>query len=159
LIPIFLFEKGLLSQPTFYMSEYIEEHRDEYVDRLNDLGHSKNSWRNWTEFFLNALTAQAQQNATTADAILSLYERLKERFMTTTRSRYAVPLLDAAFQLQYFQASQLEWKGDAPSKPTLMSMLRALERNKIIMVYRGSSGRRSSIWWLPELIQVIEKRT
>lgn len=28
-----------------------------------------------------------------------------------------------------------------------------------IMVYRGSSGQRSFIWWLPELTELIEKRT
>jgi Fic family protein len=156
LIPIFLFEKNLLSAPTFYMSEYIEKHRDEYIDRLSRLGRVTNSWRNWTEFFLNAIAAQAQQNAIKAEAILSLYEGLKEKFIATTHSRYAVPLLDAAFRLQYFQASQLEWKGDAPSKPTLMSMLQALEKNGIIMVYRPSAGRRSSIWWLPELSAVVE---
>jgi Fic family protein len=158
LIPIFLFEEGLLSQPTFYMSEYIEEHRDEYIDRLNDLGRVKNSWRNWVQFFLNAVEEQAKRNANTADAIMALYERLKQQFMDATHSRYAVPLLDAAFQLQYFQAPQLRWNGDNPSKPTLMSMLQALERKKIIMEYRTGSGRRASIWWLPEVIQLIEKR-
>jgi hypothetical protein len=101
---------------------------------------------------------QVQKNANTADAILSLYERLKEQFIASTRSRYAVPLLDAAFQLQYFQANQLELKGDPPSKPTLMSLLQALERDNVIRVYRSSSGRRSSIWWLPDLTALVEDR-
>ena len=158
LIPIFLFEKGLLSQPSFYLSEYIEAHRDEYVDRLSELGRARHSWRNWTGFFLNAVTAQAQQNARTADAILALYERLKNQFIAATNSRYAVPLLDAAFQLPYFQASQLAWKGDAPSKPTLMAMLQALEQRRVITVYRSAAGRRSSIWCMPGLIELIEKK-
>ncbi len=158
LVPIFLDEKGLLSKPTFYMSEYIEGHRNEYMDRLNDLGRTKNSWRNWALFFLDAVTEQAKRNANTADAILALYERVKQQFMNATHSRYAVPLLDAVFQLQYFQAGQLRWKGDNPSKPTLMSMLRALQRNNIIVEYRTGSGRSASIWWLPEVLRLIEKR-
>lgn len=158
LIPIFLFEKGLLSQPTFYMSEYIEEHRDEYIDRLNDLGRVKNSWRNWVVFFLDAVTSQAERNAATADAILALYESLKDRFIAATNSKYAVPLLDAVFERQYFRASQLSWKGNAPSKPTLMTMLQALEKSKVIAVYRSGTGSRSSIWWLPEFVKLIEKR-
>ena len=158
LIPIFLFEKGLLSQPSFYLSEYFEAHRDEYMDRLHELGHARQAWRSWAEFFLNAVAAQAQRNTTTADAILDLYERLKERFIAATNSRYAIPLLDAAFKQPYFQAKQLTWKGDAPSKPTLMAMLKALEQAKLIVKYRSGSGRRSSIWWMPELIEVIEKR-
>lgn len=158
LIPIFLFEKGLLSEPTFYMSEYIEEHREEYMDRLNDLGRVKGSWLRWTAFFLGAVTEQAHRNISTAEAILSLYENLKQRFIAATRSQYAVPLLDAVFELQYFQPSQLNWVGKPPSKPTVMSMLRDLEREKIIMVYRSDKGRRSSIWWLPELLPLIEKQ-
>ncbi len=158
LVPIFLFEKGLLTQPTFYMSEYLEEHRQEYVERLNDLGRVKSGWRNWTEFFLNGVSAQAERNAKTADAILELYESLKQRFIRVTNSRYAVPLLDAAFELQYFQASQLKLR-NAPSKPTLMSMLKALEKERIVMVYRTGVGRRSAIWWMPELIRLIEAKT
>lgn len=158
LIPIFLCEKGLLSEPTFYMSEYIERHRDNYIDHLSALGREKNSWRSWTQFFLDGVTAQAQQNVSTADAILSLYENLKGRFIEITHSRYAVPLLDAAFELQYFQAGQMRLKGDAPSKPTLMSMLQALEQENVLKVYRSAAGRRSAIWWLPQLVQVVEKR-
>ncbi len=158
LIPIFLFEKGLLSQPMFYLSEYIDLHKDEYIDRLNALAREKHAWRLWTEFFLQAIAVQAQHNVSTADAILSLYDRLKSTFIAVTHSRYAIPLLDAAFELQYFQAGQLTWKGDSPSTPTLMSMLKALEKGGVIKVYRPGAGRRSSIWWLPELIQLIEKK-
>lgn len=156
LIPIFLFEKKLLSQPSFYLSEYLEAHRDSYMEHLNALGRTRNAWRSWTEFFLNAVTAQAQQNVATADAILALYEKLKTRFIAATNSRYAVPLLDAVFQAPYFRASQLLWSGDAPSKPTLMTMLQALERERVIAVYRDNSGRRSSIWWLPDLLDLID---
>lgn len=157
LIPIFLCEKDLLSHPTFYLSEYLERNRDEYMDRLNDLGKKKLSWRNWTEFFLNAIESQANQNIKAAESILELYERLKSKFISITKSRYAVPLLDAAFELQYFQASQLQWKGGAPSKPTLMTMLNALEQDRVIRVHRGASGRVPAIWWLPELSQLVDR--
>jgi Fic family protein len=159
IIPVFLCEKGLLSQPTFYLSEYLEAHRDEYMDRLNDLGRVKGAWRYWAEFFLNAVTSQAQHNIRIAGSILDLYERLKQKFIAATRSRYAIPLLDTAFKRQYFQASQLEWIGGAPSKPTLMTMLAALEKEKVIRVYRDGRGRTPSIWWLPELNQLLEKDT
>jgi Fic family protein len=151
LIPIFLFEHGILSQPTFYLSEYIEEHREEYVDRLNELGQSKNGWRDWTEFFLIAVREQAKRNIDKTDSILSLYDKLKDRFITVTGSKYAVPLLDAVFDRQFFQPSQLQWQGSVPTKPTLMHMLRALEGEGIVKVFRPDSGRRPAIWWVPEI--------
>lgn len=159
LIPIFLCEQGLLTQPTFYLSEYIERHRDEYIDRLNELGRSATGWRDWTEFFLNAVSEQARRNIDKADAILELYENLKQRFIRTAGSKFAVPLLDAVFELQYFHASQLRWQGHAPTKPTLMKMLRALESEKIVQVHRDDAGRRPAIWWLPELTQLFSENS
>jgi len=34
IVPLFLFEKGLLSSPNFYLSEYLEQHRDSYYEQL-----------------------------------------------------------------------------------------------------------------------------
>jgi len=34
LVPVFLYEKGLLSNPMFYLSAYLEEHRDIYYEKL-----------------------------------------------------------------------------------------------------------------------------
>jgi Fic family protein len=151
LIPLFLFEHGLLSEPTFYLSEYIEEHRDEYIDRLNDLGRIKLGWRNWTEFFLTAVAEQANRNIAKTESILALYEKLKRQFIDITGSKYAVPLLDAVFERQFFQPAQLTWSGHAPTTTTLMTMLRALERGGLVKVYRPDAGRRAAIWWVPEI--------
>ena len=159
LIPIFMCEHGLLSQPTFYLSEYLEENRDEYVNRLSQLDATKHGWRHWTEFFLRAISEQSKRNIDKADSILALYESLKHRFINAAGSKYAVPLLDAAFELQYFQAAQLEWKGQAPSKPTLMKMLQSLEREKLVQVYRSDAGRRAAIWWIPELTTLFDSKS
>ena len=156
LIPIFLFEHGLLTEPTFYLSGYIEDHRDEYIERLSELGRTKTGWREWTVFFLNAVSEQAKRNFEKADAILALYESLKQRFIAAAGSKYAVPLLDAVFQRQYFHAGQLTWQGSTPSKPTLMKMLRALESQKLVRVYRDDAGRQPAIWWIPELTSLFE---
>src|ERR1700724_472391 len=53
LIPLFLFERKLLSRPVFYLSAYIEEHKDEYVECLRGLGRERGGWKRWVEFFLN----------------------------------------------------------------------------------------------------------
>lgn len=63
LVPLFLFSQGLLSRPNFYLSAYLEGHRDEYYDRLLDVS-GKDDWTGWCEFFLRALIAQAMENQT-----------------------------------------------------------------------------------------------
>src|SRR6266436_8268994 len=61
LIPLFLFEKKILFRPMFYLSEYLEHHRDEYVARLRALGNDPSTWNEWIEFFLQALDEQARK--------------------------------------------------------------------------------------------------
>jgi Fic family protein len=53
LIPLFLFERGLLSRPVFYLSAYIEEHQDEYLARLSALSSKQglHAWNKWVQFF------------------------------------------------------------------------------------------------------------
>ena len=56
LIPLFLYQKRALSQPMFYLSEYLENHREEYYQRLKGIS-VDGDWDGWIAFFLRA-TAQ-----------------------------------------------------------------------------------------------------
>ncbi len=158
LVPIFLYEKGLLQQPNFYLSEFIESNRDEYIDLLNKLGEDKQSWTNWIRFFLLAVEDQATRNTRKATAMLALYESLKTRFIEVTRSQYAIPLLDFIFSTPVFEPNQVEWQVNTPSKPTLTSMLQALHEADVLTMLRQGLGRRSYIWSLRPLIELAENR-
>lgn len=157
LIPIFLFEHRLLEQPNFYLSEFFEANRDEYVDRLNLLGQAQEAWTEWVRFFLRAIISQCRRNTIRANAMLSLYQRLKVSFVEVTRSPFAIPLLDFIFTTPIFQANQVIWNVSAPSRPTLTTMLQALHRSGHITMLREGSGRRSYIWGLPKLIELSEQ--
>jgi Fic family protein len=51
LIPLFLYHKKLLSAPTFYLSEYLEMNREEYIERLLAVSRD-DDWTSWCVFFL-----------------------------------------------------------------------------------------------------------
>ncbi|WP_262422355.1 Fic family protein [Brevundimonas denitrificans] len=63
IVPLFLFSEGLLTRPNFYLSEYLESHRDEYYDRLLAISRD-GDWTGWCEFFLRGLITQAETNQT-----------------------------------------------------------------------------------------------
>lgn len=159
LVPIFLFERGLLREPNFYLSEYIEAHRDEYVMLLNGLGRKKEAWTAWVRFFLTAVHEQAQGNATKATAMLDLYNNLKGRFLEVTRSQFAVPLLDFIFSTPIFQPGQVRWATAAPSRPQLTTMLLALHKASLLTVIRKGAGQLPYIWSLAPLIELTERRS
>lgn len=158
IIPLFLFEKGLLSEPVFYLSAYMEQNREEYVGRLRELGDAKGSWNRWVEFFLIAITEQAKTNLDTARSIMNLYARLKAQIIELTHSQFAVPLLDALFENPIFSASSLFGRTGFPSKPMITGLLNKLRGAGILTVLREPSGRRAQILAFPELLNLCEGR-
>jgi cell filamentation protein, protein adenylyltransferase len=158
LIPLFLFEKGLLKRPTFYLSAWLEKHRDKYIDHLRPLGKEPDAWNRWIAFFLRGLDEQAQQNASTALAINGLYQQLKSRVLELTRSQFAVPLLDQMFVRPIFQSTDLRFARIQPSRPAIANLLKVLRDSKIIKVLREGSGSRSTKYVLAELLNLCEGR-
>lgn len=132
LIPLFLFERGLLSSPVFYLSAYMKEHQDEYIAGLTALSSEDEllAWNQWVEFFLRARIEQANRNLDAARKIISLYERSKTEIINLTHSQYAVPLLDALFERPVFSPAQLENNPVMPSKQMLNRLLAKRRRRR-----------------------------
>jgi Fic family protein len=155
LLPLFLYERRILSRPMFYLSGYLEENRDEYTAALRELN-GLESWNRWVHFFLEAVSARAEANATTAMAIMALYDRLKQEVLELTHSQYAVPLLDHLFADPVVASSDLVGAPGMPSKQMIMTLLRKLRGAGILRVLRESRGRRAQVLALAELINLCE---
>lgn len=154
-IPLFLYEKKLLSRPMFYLSAYLEVQRDQYYATLRALNGSE-SWNRWIEFFLGAVAEQAVRNAAKASAILALYKKLKERVLEVTRSQYGVPLLDALFRQPIVAASDVVRSRKMPSKPMVMVLLKRLREAGILKSVREASGPYPQVLALAELVNLCE---
>jgi Fic family protein len=159
LIPLFLYEKEILSQPMFYLSAYLDAHRDQYVEKLRALETHKDSWNDWIIFFLTALIEQAKLNASKARSIMDLYEKMKIRVIELTHSQYAVPMLDALFEQPIFKSSSLGGRPGMPSKPMVMNLLGKFKQAKILRVLRKGSGRRAQILAFSDLLELCEAST
>jgi Fic family protein len=156
LIPLYLFERKILGQPMFYLSSYLETHRDDYIAALRALGESEGAWNRWIAFFLQALIEQANQNSDKARAIMDLYERLKNRVIDLTHSKFAVPMLDILFVRPVIRSSEFADHKTMPSKPMIASMLSELKRDGILKSIRAASGRRAEVLAFAELINLAE---
>lgn len=157
LIPLFLQERKVLSQPMFYLSAYFDSHRDLYIQRLRELG-QPGSWNRWVEFFLEAVLAQAEANARTARDVLALYESLKARMLALTHSQFAIPLLDHLFARPATSASDLARQPGMPTLAMVSNLMRRLAADGVIKIAREGQGRRSTIYVVHELINLCEGR-
>ncbi len=156
LIPLFLFDRKLLTAPTFYVSEYLEANRDEYYERLLAVSRD-NDWTGWCVFFLKALLAQAKANTLRAEKIIKLYESKKSWVTKETHSQYSMQALDFIFKRPVFQASDFVKQSEIP-EATAKRIIRLLRERKLLSVWREASGRKSAILGFSELLNVAEGR-
>ncbi len=156
IVPLFLFSQGLLSRPNFYLSEYLESHRDEYYDRLLAISRD-GDWTGWCEFFLRGVIAQAETNQTKAAAILELYRSRKDWIAEVTHSQYAVRALDWMFERPIFRSSDFIESVDIP-RPTATRILRVVRDNGLLREVRPGAGRRAAVYAFSELLNLAEGR-
>ncbi|MFA5664905.1 Fic family protein [Castellaniella sp.] len=158
LIPLFLYQKRALSQPMFYLSEYLENHRDEYYQRLKAISASKD-WNGWIAFFLRATIEQAAQNIRRVEAIKALYDEMKVAIQETTHSQYSIHLLDAIFSKPIFRLSDLAHQLTADfgiHDKTAPALLRQLRDAGILRELQPGSGRRAATLCFPRLVNLAE---
>ena len=160
LIPLFLYQKRALSQPMFYLSEYLETHREEYYQRLKGIS-AEQDWNSWIAFFLRAVATQAGQNSVRVAAIQALYEEMKRAIQEATRSQYTVHVLDAIFSKPIFRSSDLAEKLNQEygiHEKTAMGWLRQIRDAGILRELQSGSGRRPATLGFPRLINLAEGR-
>lgn len=158
LIPLFLYQKRVLSQPMFYLSEYLENNRDEYYRRLKAISAEKD-WNGWIAFFLRATAHQALQNSRRVAAIKALYDEMKLAIQEITHSQYSLHLLDAIFGKPIFRTSDLaqQLANDfGIHEKTTPGLLRQLKDAGILRELQAGSGRRPAILCFPRLINLAE---
>lgn len=155
LVPLFLFEKKLLSAPSFYMSAYLEANRETYYDQLLNIS-AKGDWTGWCSFFLEALRSQAEENGTKAESILALYEELKREVLAELSSQYTIQALDFMFQMPIFKSTDFIQKANIPdsSAKRLLRLLRDLPN--LLVILREGSGRKPAILGFHALLNIVE---
>jgi len=156
LVPLYLYSKQVLVSPTFYLSGYLEENRDEYIGRLAAIS-SEGDWQGWIKFFLDAIVHQARRNSEQVTEILKLYETMKTAVQRITRSQFSAAMVDGLFSLPVFNTRTLEQTTKIP-KQTLLLMVRQLRDANILLTLREGAGRRPAIHAFPELINITEGR-
>ena len=76
LITFMLLERKLLSQPLLYLSDFFEQHRDEYYELLLNVS-QKGDWKAWFTFFLNGVRQQSEDALLTVQALLDLQNQYR----------------------------------------------------------------------------------
>lgn len=153
LITLLLWSTGIISEPHFYISGYMEEHKDEYIDTMREVS-KNNQWEPWCIFFLKAIEQQAIKNLAIAERIKSLYEQMKPIFSSTLSSKWSVNALDYIFTNPIFRNNRFTSKSGIPA-PTAARFTRILLEKEFLKTLEDAAGRRPALYAFEPLLQLV----
>lgn len=97
----------MIKRPILYISEYFEENREEYYDKLNAVSENDDGWMEWIEFFLNAVEIQANRNIERIRKLQNLYSEYKMKINEILNTKNSIYVVDALFKIPVFKATKL----------------------------------------------------
>ena len=151
LIILLLMEKGFLSQPLLYLSDFFEQYRDTYYELLLDVS-QQSDWKAWLTFFLRGICQQSEDALLTIQKLLTLKEEYK-KIATGSRVPRAVNLLiEHLFGSPIVSISELAkaWKSTFPTVQRGVDYL--IEKGKL----REMTGQqRNRLFIADEILSII----
>jgi Fic family protein len=153
LITLMLWASKTISAPHFYISGYLEEEKNLYIDTMRKVS-EHGDWESWSVFFLEAVKQQAIRNLTIAEKIRNLYEEMKIVFSNTLSSKWSVNALDFVFTNPVFRNNKFTTASGIPSA-TAARFTRALLEQSLISTLEEPSGRRSGLYSFEPLMELV----
>ncbi len=156
LVPLFLWQKGLIRAPMFYISAYFESHREAYYDGLLAVSRD-NDWTGWCQFFLESVRQQAENDLTKCEEIIKLYNDMKSHIIELAHSQYAIYALDWIFERPTFRSTDFVAKVNIPNA-TARRILNRLSESEILNIIFEGRGSKAAIFAFTRLLNIIRRR-
>jgi len=155
LVTLLLCQKNVLSKPLLYLSAFFEKHRPEYYELLLNVSHS-GQWREWIEFFLQAVTEQSDDAVSRSRHLLELlrdYSQLaREKHLPPTAGQlieliFMKPVLNAKTAQELLKVSY----------PSAQYALTSLENAGILTEITGR--KRARAYAAKEILKALDGET
>lgn len=153
LITLMLWSTGTISEPHFYISGYLEDNKDRYIDEMRNVS-KNNDWEGWCSFFLEAIEQQAIRNLLIAENIRNLYEEMKIIFSEVLSSKWSINALDFIFTNPLFRNNKFTASNGIPNASAARFTRILLERNLLTTV-EEASGRRPALYSFEPLMTLV----
>ena len=158
LVPLFLYNQKVISRPVIYISEFFEENREEYYDKLANVNNeNQKGWIEWILFFLKAIDTQANRNISKIRELQKLYEDYKLRINDILNSKNSIYIVDAIFEFPIFKINSLYdcvSKKTNIDKVTIQRYINRLEKEGIILAEKDKKRNRK--YYFVKLIEKIQ---
>jgi Fic family protein len=131
LIVLQLVADGVLREPMLYPSLFFKTHRALYYELLNEVRLS-GDWERWLDFFAEGVQVTATQAVDTANALLALVNKDRDRIAKLGRAATSALAIHEALQRQPIVTSAALVKSTSITAATVNKSLAHLERLGIV---------------------------
>lgn len=156
LITLLLCAKGALSEPLLYPSLYLKTHRSQYYDLLQRV-RTEGAWEDWLAFFLDGVADAAQEAADTAQQMLSLFAKDREKIQTLGRGAPSALRIQELMQRNPFLRIGAAAKALKLTIPTVTNALNHLVQLGIVKEISGK--QRDRIFAYSRYVNMVSKGT
>jgi Fic family protein len=155
LIILFLCQKGCLTQPLLYLSEFFDRYRDEYYRQLLSVS-QKGNIKEWVKFFLRGVITQSNDALRNAKDILDYYEKYQQIIKTAKHVPESVyKIIDEIFVVPIVSVYGLSKKLGVQYNSVKNGVLRLI---KLGILKEVSGKRRNKIFVAPDVINLLTER-
>lgn len=106
LTTLFLHERKAQKLPLLYMSQFFEDRKDEYIDRMFEVSRS-GAWTEWVQFFLEGIAVSARDTIVLIERLIDLKKKYEEQAKVAGRSALLLRIIDIMFELPVFSVPEL----------------------------------------------------
>lgn len=154
LVVFYLVERGVLRQPLLYLSAYLEQHKDEYVRRLQTVREA-GDYEGWVTFFLTAVASQAGAAIEAAESLLRLSTDFRDRLRRVRARGQVIEAAESLIGNPYVTAPRLAEELGI-TRQGAQYVIATLTKAGIVEPARRGRGR-PALFVAPEVLQVLER--
>ena len=151
LVTLFLIERGRLSQPLLYLSEFIEANREGYYESLQRI-RTHGDWANWVLYFLEGVSVTGRRALDQTIQLVDLREAWRSRLHRHPR---LVALIDPLLSNPYMTVARAS-RELGISDPTSRAALFELEAAGLLT--QIPSGSRRRLYVARPIMEIIDGR-
>ncbi len=151
LITLQLYNQGYLEQPTLYLSEYFNRHKETYVDRMTAV-RKYGEWEDWIEFFVTGIRQQAEESLLRSQELYTLQQEYESKYGDNAAA-YA-QLACTLFEQPYLTAAVVKQLLDVTG-PTAYRALDHLEEDGVLEETTGKERNRE--FRAREIFDILER--
>lgn len=153
LTSLLMCERGCLSQPLLYLSAYLENHRELYMNSLLQVS-QRGAWYEWISFFIQGVAEQAKDAITRTNKLCSLWDSYRERMQSARSSALSLKLVDTLFEYPVTTVPQATHRLNV-TPHSAQNNIEKLQAEGILKEVTGK--QRNRIYLAPEIIKIIEE--